>query len=334
MDTFQKNKYRFSSTQPLILIGNDIVEARNEQVNQLVSELIKYKVLIRDLVNSEVDYSKRNELLTIAMFIINNFELYDAFVKNEDVPIDVLHRFTRVDKKFLQKYREYIVAYTLIFGNPIYKNIQDYVQIVENSIEDEEEKNKKEIIEYEEKIGVNGIVIGKNKKNAIILTSIGEFKKVKLNQDVINGEEVKANEKKTLKDFKIYISIVLIFLVVFSISMLYKYNNVVRTIVVETTSPIRLEINGFNRVLNITSSTEKGQLLVEETNLLDQKLDRAIYKIIEYANENEMVKSTGITVTVTGKELRYNSLPETEEYIYKKDLKVRFNNSGREHKFN
>ena len=38
---------------------------------------------------------------------------------------------------------------------------------------------------------------------------------------------------------------------VFSISMLYKYNNVVRTIVVETTSPIRLEINGFNRVLNI-----------------------------------------------------------------------------------
>ena len=132
----------------------------------------------------------------------------------------------------------------------------------------------------------------------------------------------------------IYISIVLIFLVVFSISMLYKYNNVVRTIVVETTSPIRLEINGFNRVLNITSSTEKGQLLVEETNLLDQKLDRAIYKIIEYANENEMVKFTGITVTVTGKELRYNSLPETEEYIYKKDLKVRFNNSGREHKFN
>ena len=43
---------------------------------------------------------------------------------------------------------------------------------------------------------------------------------------------------------------------VFSISMLYKYNNVVRTIVVETTSPIRLETNGFNRELNITSSTE------------------------------------------------------------------------------
>ena len=268
------------------------------------------------------------------MFIINNFELYDTFVKDQDVPIDILHRFTRVDKKFLQKYREYIVAYTLIFGNEDYKNIQDYVQIAENSIEDEEEKSKKEIIEYEEKIGVNGIVIGKNKKNAIILTSIGEFKKVKLNQDVMNGEEVKANEKKTLKDFKIYISIVLIFLVVFSVSMVYKYNNVIRTIVVETTSSIRLEINGFNRVLSISSSTEKGQLLVEETNLLDQKLDRAIYKIIEYANENEMVKSTGITVTITGKELKHNSLVETEDYIYKKNLKVRFNNSGVEHKVN
>ena len=116
--------------------------------------------------------------------------------------------------------------------------------------------------------------------------------------------------------------------------MLYKYNNVVRTIVVETTSPIRLEINGFNRVLNITSSTEKGQLLVEETNLLDQKLDRAIYKIIEYANENEMIKSSGIVVTITGKALKHNSLDETADFIYKKDLKVRFNNSGSEHKLN
>ena len=334
MDKFQKNKYRFSSTKPLILIGDDIIEARNEQVNQLVSELIKYKVLLRDLLITEVDYSQRNELLTIAMYIINNFELYDAFVKDEDVPIDVLHRFTRVDKKFLEKYREYIVIYTLIFGNQTYKNIQDYVQIDEISIEDEDENNKKEIIEYEEKIGVNGIVIGKNKKNAIVITSIGEFKKVKLNQDVINGEEVKANEKKTLKDFKIYISILVIFLVVFSTSVVYKYNTVIRTIVVETTSPIRLEINGFNRVLSISSSTEKGKLLVEETNLLDQKLDRAIYKIIEYANENEMVKSTGITVTITGKELKHNSLVETEDYIYKKNLKVRFNNSGIEHKVN
>ena len=192
----------------------------------------------------------------------------------------------------------------------------------------------KEIIKYEESLGINGIVVGKNKKNAIVITSLGEFKKVKLEQDINKGEEVKGKEKKTLKDYKLYISIISIFALVFVISIVYKYNSVVSTIVVDTTSAIRLEINGFNRVLNVSSPTEKGKTLITETSILDKDIDTAIHKIIEYANENEMIKSTGIVVTITGKELKHNVLNETEEYIYKKDLKVRFNNSGSEHKLN
>ena len=328
MDNFQRDKYRFSSVKPLILIGDDIIEARSEQVNSFTIELIKYKVLLRDLIKEDINYSTRNELLTIAMFIATNFELYDEFVRNEDIPIDALHKETKVDKKFIEKHREYIIAYTLIFGNPTYKNIQDYVQIVENNDDDE---LGKEIIKYEESFGINGIVVGKNKKNSIVITSLGEFKKVKLEQDINKGEEVKGKEKKTLKDYKLYISIISIFALVFVISIVYKYNSVVSTIVVDT---IRLEINGFNRVLNVSSPTEKGKTLITETSILDKDIDTAIHKIIEYANENEMIKSTGIVVTITGKELKHNVLNETEEYIYKKDLKVRFNNSGSEHKLN
>ena len=50
MDNFQRDKYRFSSVKPLILIGDDIIEARSEQVNSVTIELIKYKVLLRDLI--------------------------------------------------------------------------------------------------------------------------------------------------------------------------------------------------------------------------------------------------------------------------------------------
>lgn len=329
MDNFQSNKYRFSSTKPLILIADNIIEERNKQVNNFTTELIKYKVLLRDLIKENISYSTRNELLNISMFISNNFELYDEFIKSEDIPIDELCKETKVDKKFIEKYKEYIIAYTLIFGNPTYKNIQEYIPIEENSDDDE---LGQEIVKYEEQIAINGIVIGKNKKNAIIITSLGEFKKVKLEQDVNKGEEIKGKEKKTLKDYKLYISIITIFALVFVLSIVYKYNTVVSTIVVDTTSTIRLEINGFNRVLNVSSPTEKGKILITETNILDKDIDDAIYKIIKYANENEMIKSTGIVVTITGKELKHNVLKDTEEYIYKKDLKVRFNNSGSEHK--
>ena len=306
MDKFQSGKYKFSSVKPLFLIGNYVIGERGKEINILVDELIKYKVLIKDLISREVSYSQRNELVTISMYIAATFELYDSF----------------------------IIVYTLIFGNDKYKNIQDYLQMVETSVDDSKNSDVKDIVEYEAGLTVNGIVVWKNKKDAILLTALGEFKKVKLNEDVLIGQEINANEKKTLKDVKIYISIFVVFILVFSMAIIYRYNVVTRTIVIDTTSTIKLDINGFNRVLNISSSTEKGAKLIEETNLLDQSIDTAIYKIIEYANENQMIKSTGIVVTVTGKELKHNSLEKTEDFIYRKNLKVRFNNSGLEHKVN
>lgn len=332
MDKFQADKYRFSSIKPLFLINNYLIEERGNEVDTLVEELMNYKVILKDLISKEVSYSKRNELVTIAMYIAANFELYDKFIKNLEIPINMLYRLTRIDKRIFEKYRDYIVVYTLIFGSDKYKNIQDYLQMVETSSENS--KNTKDIIKYDENLNVNGIVLGKNKKNAIILTALGEFKKVTLNKEILIGEEINSSEKKMLKDIKMYISILIAFILVFSMAIIYRYNVVTRTIVIDTTSPIKLEVNGFDRVLNISSSTEKGSKLIQETNLLDQGIDVAIYKIIEYANENEMIKSTGIVVTVTGKELKYDSLKKAEDFIYKNNLKVRFNNSGLEHKIN
>lgn len=330
MDKFHKNKYRFSSIKPLILISDEVIEFRKQQITMLTSELLKYKVLVRDLVKDNVSYLIRNELLNIAMFITNNIELYDKFIKEEDIPVDAIHRATMIDSKYINKYREYIIAYTLILGNPNYKNLQDYIEIVENT----EEDMRKDIIEYEEKIGFDGIVLDSNKKNAIVMTALGEFKKLKLKESCFKGEEIKSVEKKGLKDYKLYASIISIFALIFVLSIIYKYNGVVSTVVVETTSPIKLEINGFNRVLNVSSSTEKGNTLIFETSVLDNNVDEAICKIIEYANENEMVKDSGIVITITGKALKHNSLEETAEFVYKKDLKVRLNNAGSEHKLN
>ena len=212
MDKFQSGKYKFSSVKPLFLIGNYVIEERGKEINILVDELIKYKVLIKDLISREVSYSQRNELVTISMYIAANFELYDSFINNIEIPFSKLQMFTRVNKKFLEKYRDYIIVYTLIFGNDKYKNIQDYLQMVETSVDDSRNSDVKDIVEYESGLTVNGIVVWKNKKDAILLTALGEFKKVKLNEDVLIGQEINANEKKTLKDVKIYISILVVFI--------------------------------------------------------------------------------------------------------------------------
>lgn len=330
MDKFYNNKYRFSSAKSLILINDEILELRNQQITMFSSELLKYKILVKDLVKDNLSYSIRNELLNIAMYITSNFELYDEFLEQEGIPINKVCIATKKTSKYIEKYKEYIIAYTLILGDMQYKNLQDYIQIVENKDED----LGKDIIEYEEDNNINGIVIEHNKKSAIVITSLGEFKKLKLKEDCFRGKEIKSIEKKSLKDYKIYISIISIFILVFILSIVYKYNNIVSTVVVETTSNIKLETNGFNRVLNVSSSSEKGNLLIQNTNLLDNNIDEAVCKIIEYANENKMIKSSGIIVTITGKALKAHVLDKTSDFIYKNDLKVRFNNAGSEHKLN
>lgn len=330
MSEFQKNKYRFSSAKPLILVGDDIIEFRNEEINKFLAELMQYKVLLRDLINNNIDYSERNEALNIALYIVGDKELYEEFINSKEIPVDKLYEREYIDKKVISKYREYLIAYILIFANDDYKYIQDYVQIVEQS---EDEVNTS-LIKYEKEEGIRGLVIGKNKRNAIIITSLGEFKKVALIDGIEKGYEIRADEKKSFKDYKLYISIASIFIVVFVLTLVYKYNNVVSTIVVETSSPIRLEINEFNRVLNITSPTEKGNKLIEETKLQDKEMDESICTIIQYADNNEMIKSSGIVVTITGRELANGSIKKTEKYVYENDINVRFNNSGLEHKIN
>lgn len=330
MSEFQKNKYRFSSAKPLILVGDDIIEFRNEEINKFLAELMQYKVLLRDLINNNIDYSERNEALNIALYIVGDKELYEEFINSNEIPVDKLYEREYIDKKVISKYREYLIAYILIFGNDDYKYIQDYVQIVEQS---EDEVNTS-LIKYEKEEGIRGLVIGKNKRNAIIITSLGEFKKVALIDGIEKGYEIRADEKKSFKDYKLYISIASIFIVVFVLTLVYKYNNIVSTIVVETSSPIRLEINEFNRVLNITSPTEKGNKLIEETKLQDKEMDESICTIIQYADNNEMIKSSGIVVTITGRELANGSIKKTEKYVYENDINVRFNNSGLEHKIN
>ena len=102
MDKFQSGKYKFSSVKPLFLIGNYVIGERGKEINILVDELIKYKVLIKDLISREVSYSQRNELVTISMYIAANFELYDSFINNIEIPLVSYRCLQELIRSFLR----------------------------------------------------------------------------------------------------------------------------------------------------------------------------------------------------------------------------------------
>lgn len=322
--------YRFSSMPPLVVISDEIIEERKEQIASLKRELINYRVVLKDLATIEVPYSIKNELLNIAFFIVQDVDILDKFKSKKNIPISVVAKEFGKTRRYLEEWRDNIITYVVILSDPKYKHIQDYLRVIEDE-EKDIDANALSILKNNKNI--KGIVISSRKKAAMIMTSMGDVLKIKTNYIAVVGEEVEGIPKKALSDYKFHLSMLAaIFLVLVGITIL-NYTKVVSTIMVGTTSDIILEANSFNRIKNVYSRTERGSKMVESIDVLDKSIDYAVYSIIKYANENDMMPQNGIVVAVNGKPIKYGTLSKTEDYIYVEQIDFKLNNSGIQQNF-
>lgn len=330
MGVFEKDKFKFSIDVKPNLVGSEVIEERKKEIELLNEYMYEYNVLLKDLVFDMPPYSIRNTILNISYFIIEDIEYFEYVSKYKKLPLDRLIKKIPITKTFLLKWSDYILVYLIILSNPNLNYLQEYLNVVENikviGVEDIKEPALQN--EYQ------GIVINNRRNIAVILTSKGEFKKIKLEEDKSVGEEAIGSIKKSIIHYKLHISI-FVGLIILMLSIIgFKYNSSNSTLLIETTSPIKLEINYFDRVIKEYSTTDKGKELIEKTSLTDEKLDDALYEIFKYALNNEMIPRDGILITVTGEAIKYGELSKFESFINENKLNVKFNNSGIEHKLN
>ena len=331
MSSFQEDKYKFSLKEPLNLVkelnyGKE--EELKEEIEKFKSELEEYRVLLKDLDYDEPSYINRNKILNIAYFIIGELEIFDYLIEKKKFPINRIMKRTPIKKEFLEEWKCFIIAYIILLSNPEYKELQDYIKVVESVkiMAIEEIKENLEVKDYK------GIIINKGFRSVSILTCKGEILRVKGSKEDKIGVEVVREKIKTLKTYKLQIAILLSLVALISIVTIFRFNKIDKTIIIEATSSITLEINSDDIVVNAYSKTEKGEKMLEDLSVKRLKVDESIKNIINYANDNEMIPSSGIVVKVTGNPLEYRALSETEEFIKEKGLQVKFNNSGDENK--
>lgn len=328
MGIFEYDKYKFSTKAPASLALDDIVEKREEEIDRLKEELLVYKILIKDLIHDEPSYIIRNKILNIAYFIIEDIELFDYLSTTKKFPINRLLKRTPIDKEFYETWKEYIVTFVVILSNPNYKYLQEYLQIEEAV----EVPSSEEIIQINKEEERRGIILSKGLYNSIILTSKGEFIKVKSKKENRVGEDFISNESFTFRKYKLQISIIASIVVIIFVIGIFQYRAIDKTISIETTSLITLEVNKFDKIIDAYSKTERGNYMLGKLNVTNTNIDNSIREILRYADNNEMVPDTGIVITITGKALKYNALEKTEKFIEEKGLQVKLNNSGDEHK--
>lgn len=330
METFLDYKYKFSTLSVLEIVKEDgVVEKRVKEINKLKEELQKYNILIKDLSLDETTYDQRNKALNIAYSIIEDYDLFKLINDNKKFIINRIIKHIAVQRKTLEELRDYIILYFIILSNPMFNTLQDYLKIVESikvmAIDEIREIKSEDNMK-------KGIIVHRGLINDVILTSKGEVLKIKKNKELQIGEESIGAEFLNLRKYKLHISILATLVILVASITIYRNNNVRKTVIVETTSTITLELNAKNNLVNIESKTEKGKNLIQATNLKGSNVDEALVKILDYAVDNEMIPDRGFIVRVIGMPLGYNELIESEEYIKEEDLEVKFNNFGDENK--
>lgn len=324
MGEFNRKRYIFSNESKVVDVGEKAIKLREEQIFLMVEELLSFKVLVRDLVSHFPSDKERNLILNIAHYLIEDVELFDKFMERKELPFNKLASITKVSREFLERWQDYLLAYIIIFSNPNYKHIQDVLKVDEVN-----EKGVVKLLEGEKSNIYRGIVIQANKRTSIILNSSGQFIKIKKSEQV--GHSAEGEEKKGLAHFRFYIALAMILLAILCFAAYKDYNHPYSTVVINTTSQIKLEINRGNRVVDIYSQADKGKGMVKAVSAMDKKIDDALKACIEYAYENDMIPNDGILVTITGKPLKYGELDKTGNYVVDKKIQIRINNAGSMH---
>lgn len=324
---FNKNKYVFTSVPAITLLGKSSNFDYSKEMSEFLSELSSYDVIFKDLFTNRLSEEKRNIVLNIAYYLLENENLNEKLVRRKKVPVKELSIATRIGKNNIADWNEYIIAYYIILSNPNYKCIQDHLKI--------KLKSKDNVVSMvNKKYPVKkGIAIKISGRSAYIITASGEFLKIKPNNKVNPGNVCEGKQSVWVGKLKIPIALTLVILIFIGCATVIQYRSTESIILIETTSKIKIHVNKFHRVIYTYSATQKGDDLINSIGSENDNVDDYIAKVFQYAVDNNMIDTSKKTlITITGKSIEYGSLPETNKVISENKIPIIINNSGSQQK--
>ncbi|MEY8000077.1 RNA polymerase sigma-I factor [Clostridium sp. Mt-5] len=132
--TFDNGDYNMEKLNNNSAITSFELEVNNknraDEIIELNKELTKYKIDFNGLVNNSPKHKDtRNNVLKLVLKICNNNEISNSILNNRQLPIKKICIYTGFNKKFLDKWRKYIIALFIIFNSEKFLYIKSYLNI-------------------------------------------------------------------------------------------------------------------------------------------------------------------------------------------------------------
>lgn len=132
--TFDDNDYSIEKLDNNNSITRFELELENnnraDEIIELNKELLEYKIDFNSLVsNSPRHKDTRDSVLKLVIKICNNGEICDYILSNKQLPIKQICLYTGANKKFIDKWRKYIIALFILFNSDKFLYIKSYLNI-------------------------------------------------------------------------------------------------------------------------------------------------------------------------------------------------------------
>ena len=178
------------------------------------------------------------------------------------------------------------------------------------------------------------------KRSVLLMTSTGEFVKVKLSSKLPKiGDNYTGAILKEKKHFNQYIAAAVLLFVFLSGGGAYTYFTPVATIEMNINPSIEIKINRFNKIIRYSPLNSDGKTILEHLDIRNKNIDEALILVVDQAkkenfiNANYIAQGKTISVKILSKDKsRTINLDKFEECIAQNKINTQINNNGQEKK--
>lgn len=185
---------------------------------------------------------------------------------------------------------------------------------------------------------IRGIVLKVNKKNAFILTRQGNLKKIKIKGETpIVGKEYIGKARGIhlvrgkLNPLKYILILFSIIFIIGGAVFTFNYFRTSSSVILDINSSFEIKCNYLNKVIDISSTDDKGRIILSKLKLKNLKLDAALIKILKqcekenYINNDFREENKSIAIYISGKNM---DISEFKAAAKKDSINIQTNING------
>lgn len=103
---------------------------RADEIIELNKKLMEYKIDFSSLVNNSPKHKDtRDSVLKLVLKISNNSEISNFILNKKHLPVKQICIYTGFNKKFIDKWRKYIIVLFIIFSSENFMYIKSYLNV-------------------------------------------------------------------------------------------------------------------------------------------------------------------------------------------------------------